>query len=158
MNLRQYLAAMSCATGLALTSLGCGSSNEGQVPVFPVQGQVLHRGKPLADALVVFHKDGSIGKEEGKVPQPTGRTDTNGNFHLHTYTGDDGAPEGSYHVAVSIAPAVVDRADFLKKATTKEKSKATPDVLQMRYVDAARSNLKAEIKSTNNVLPPFDLQ
>lgn len=155
---RWRLRARFGVTLLALGGIACNQTPEGQVPVFPAQGQVLYKGKPLADALVVLHQPGSSTQGQPSVPRPTGRTDGEGKFRLHTYTGDDGAPEGIYQVAISFAPPPADHADFLKKAASKQPPKATPDILQMRYTDPAKSNLKAEIKAGENVLPPYDLQ
>ena len=44
-------------------------------------------GKPLADALVVLRSSDPAARAAG-TPQPTGRTDQNGRFQLHTYIGE----------------------------------------------------------------------
>lgn len=80
---------------LAFSGLACG--NSGQPPVFPVQGQVLYHGRPVAHALVVFHP--LEGAATGGV-RPHGRTQEDGHFTLTSYQPGDGAPAGTYRVTV----------------------------------------------------------
>jgi hypothetical protein len=153
--------AVLCAAGLVAVIASCDGTQEGRVPVHPVRGQVLYQGKPLADALVVLHKAGAQtppSKDKAEIPRPTGRTGEDGQFRLHTYFGDDGAPEGEYQVAVSITPRPADTKNLLASAAAKENAKATPDVLGARYRDPAQSGLTAQIKQGENVLPPFELK
>jgi hypothetical protein len=86
---------------LALAALFCSSCRESQKPVYPVRGQVLLTGKPIANAFVALHPLAESGPE---VPRPTGRTDTDGRFLLTTYQRGDGAPAGEYAVTVEWRP------------------------------------------------------
>src|SRR5262245_26572551 len=77
---------------------GCGS---GKIPVYPVSGQLLVKGKPAEGAFLVFHpKDG--GGPESKRPYAT--TDAEGKFNVSTYDTGDGAPAGTYKVTVVWRP------------------------------------------------------
>ena len=118
------------------------------------RGQVLYKGKPLADALVVLRP---VNPEDAGVapPQPTGRTDGEGKFLLHTYAGDDGAPVGSYLVGVSAAPAYPETRAMMKKVEPAPKS--APVSIGTQYADPAKSGLKAEIKAGQNEVPTFHL-
>jgi hypothetical protein len=151
--LRSRLVA-ACLAPLALLSGSCDGPTEGRVPVHPARGQVLYKGKPLADALVVLRPVDPATKEGG-LPQPTGRTDPEGKFQLHTYLGDDGAPAGSYLVGISLSPAFSETRDLMKKVTATPKP--ATDVLGTRYIDPANSGLRAEIKPGENEIPPFQL-
>jgi len=80
---------------LLLVAVGCtGGSSEGRVNVYPVSGKVTMGGGPLVNATVAF------APREGQ-PTAVGRTDVNGEYHLSTYGGDDGAAAGSYSVVVT---------------------------------------------------------
>ena len=153
--LRKRLAAAgACAFAMLLCS--CGGPTEPRLPVHAARGQVLYKGKPLPDALVVF-RPVTPSTKEGGPPQPTGRTDAQGKFQLHTYIGDDGAPEGSYLVGISIAPAFHENRDLLQNAKSKQPSRPAADLLGTRFADPVKSGLKAEIKPGENEIQPFNL-
>ncbi len=76
-----------------VSSLGCGGGSSGGVPVYPVSGTVTMDGGPVAGAAVTF-------APKENQPAAAGRTDSQGNFVLTTYTGGDGAAEGEYVVLV----------------------------------------------------------
>lgn len=141
---------------IVLFAFACGGPDEGRVPVHPAHGRVLYNGKPVAGALVVFRKVGSREKEGGP-PSPTGRTDAEGKFQLHTYVGDDGAPEGSYAVGISLTQSFTENRNLMENAKTKAVSKPPADVLGNRFIDPLKSGLKAEIKPGDNEIQPFDL-
>lgn len=83
---------------LALISvLGCGDAAPTRLKVYPVEGSITFKGKPLADALVVLHpKD----KADTKITAARGKTDQNGKFLVTTYDTNDGAAAGEYAVTV----------------------------------------------------------
>jgi hypothetical protein len=148
------------AAGLPLLAvLGCSDddSTGRRVPVYPARGQVLHKGKPLVDALVILRPVDKAAKD-ADVPQPTGRTDAEGKFLLHTYLGNDGAPAGSYQVGISVSPAFSETRNVMQKTATKPLlSKAAADAIGARYSNPDNSGLKAEIKPVENEVPPFNL-
>jgi hypothetical protein len=85
---------------------GCGGSDEwveGRPPVYPVSGQVIYQGKPLEGASVTF----SPVEGEGSTFGASGRTNAEGRYSLTTFTQDDGAPAGRYHVTVTKATPIV---------------------------------------------------
>jgi hypothetical protein len=138
---------------LALLACSCDAMPAGQVPVHPARGQVLYKGKPVADALVILRPVAPASKNPD-IPQPNGRTDAEGKFQLHTYLGTDGAPAGSYLVGISVSSEFSETRNVMQKGSA---TKPAPNVLGTRYADPARSGLKAEIKPGENEIPPFDL-
>ena len=83
-------AAMCLAAGILLT--GCGGTPEGQKLV-RVTGKVTYKGQPLAKGRVTFMPLAPGNSSSGAV--------VNGIYKLSTYKPDDGAPPGSYKVAVT---------------------------------------------------------
>jgi hypothetical protein len=150
---RQSLAVCAGLTLLAVMGCAGDEASEARLAVHPARGQVFYKGKPLPEALVVLRPVEPSNMQS--LHQPTGRTDLEGKFQLHTYVGDDGAPAGSYVVGISLAPAFSETRDLMKKETAKPKP--TPDVLGSRYADPAKSGLKAEIRPGENEIPPFNL-
>ncbi|WP_422925022.1 hypothetical protein [Singulisphaera sp. PoT] len=139
---------------VAATSMfsGCGGTPEGQVPVYPVSGQIQYQGKPLSGAVVTFHPE-----DESKVakdtPRPMGRTDEQGKFELTTYGLSDGAPAGSYLVAISTLPPPRTETGLFAS-----KSPLAVDTLKGRFLDHKKAGLKAEVKEVTNQIPAFDLK
>lgn len=65
-----------------------------RIRTFPATGRVLLDGQPVSEASVIFQNDG--------VPtSPSALTSKEGVFYLRTYVPKDGAPAGTYAVAVS---------------------------------------------------------
>ncbi len=133
------------------STLACDSKPpSGPIPVHPVSGRVVYQGKPVAGALVVFHRDG--GESQTSTPVPTGKTGAEGRFQLHTYVGDDGAPTGAYKVTVVVAGAS-ERRDFLAKNS----APASNITLPAKYANLTQSGLTATVKAGDNVIPPYEL-
>ncbi|QEH31817.1 hypothetical protein OJF2_02820 [Aquisphaera giovannonii] len=133
----------------------------GQVPVHPARGQVLYKGKPMPNLQVTFRTVGAGGGAAPKapdVPTPTGRTDADGRFQLHTYLGNDGAPAGPYLVGIVPASAPSEARNVMQKGQADAPPRAALDAIRARYADPERSGLKAEIKDGDNDIPPFDLK
>jgi hypothetical protein len=146
---------------IATVAVACNQATPGRVPVYPAKGKVLYKGSPLAGALVVFEPSGAAADGTGSANnagpiRATGRTGLDGTFQLRTYQGNDGAPAGNYRVGVSSVPQKSEGNLFSSDPATK--SKSNPDVLRGRYTDPKTSGLKAEIKTQDNELPPFDLK
>ena len=129
---------------LALTSCSSGGS------LHPVRGKVVVGEKPAVGALVVFHPEGG---DLNSVPA-TGVAGDDGTFTLST--GDKpGARPGKYVVTV-VWP------DPAKKPTQQQimmgLAPDAPDVLGGRFATKQASPLRAEVKSGENTLKPFDLK
>ena len=103
-----------------------------------------YKGKPVPDALVAFHPAGAApaaskpgdGPPAGP-PRPTGKTDAEGKFKLHTYVGDDGAPAGDYQVTVSFAGSAETR-NFMAKDASKALNITLPPVCRPREIGPGR--------------------
>ncbi len=152
MHLRRLLPLAS------LLALACDASRppSGPIPVHPVSGRVMYKGKPVPGALVAFHPAGAApvaSKPGDGPPRPTGKTDADGKFALHTYVGDDGAPVGDYKVTVAFAGSAENR-----NVMAKDASKALNVTLPPRYADPGKSDLTATVKDGDNALAPFDLK
>lgn len=128
----------------AIAICGCGKESSESVPTYPVSGKVTYNGKPAGGVQVFLYPTSAP-----TIPQipsnPHGTTEKDGTFTLTTYREGDGAPEGGYQVILNWPAAKEDDDD-----------EATTDRLQGWY-DAAHSKLRAQIKSGDNALPPFNL-
>jgi len=96
----------ACAAMGFMFLSGCGGGDkwvEGRPPVYPVSGQVMYQGKPLEGASVTFSPVEGEGSEFGA----SGQTNAEGRYSLTTFTQDDGAPAGRYHVTVTKATPIV---------------------------------------------------
>ena len=77
---------------ICLSFAGCGGPAGGQKLV-PVKGKVTYRGQPLAKGRVTFMPLTPGNSSSGPI--------VDGVYKLSTYKTDDGAPPGSYKVAVT---------------------------------------------------------
>jgi hypothetical protein len=131
--------------------------------VYPVSGQVLLNGQPLAGALVALHP---VGEMDVALPsvRPNGRTGPDGTFVLTTYETHDGAPPGEYAVIVECHPAAgpaPGRPGAQGYGTGKpdaEPKYEAPDRLGGRYRDPRHSGLRVRLAPEPTVLPPFHLK
>ena len=132
---------------LALSGPACSSGGS----LHPVRGKVSVNGQPAAGAVLVFHPEGA---NLETIP-PTAIVGPDGTFTLAT--GDkSGAPAGKYAVTVTWP-------DTSKKPTEIQVMIGAnpydgPDQLKGRYATPQRSPLRAEVKSGDNQLEPFDLK
>jgi hypothetical protein len=131
-----------CALGL----FTCGCSPSNRTPVYPVRGQVLLNGKPLARAVIVLHGESTATKDL----RPSAQTDSDGRFLLTSFETGDGAPAGAYQVSLTCYSAS-------SKASAVEGDYSVRNVLPARYSNPATSRLRVDVKSGDNELPPFQL-
>ncbi len=125
---------------LLLLTVGCSSRTSDEwtakrPKTYPAQGVVLHKGKPVDGATVVFN---SVAENRAAF----GVTDSAGRFTLTTFDSGDGAVAGVQQVRIT-------------KIKT-EKSNANPELslappkethlLPVKYADFSTSGLTAEIK------------
>jgi len=81
------LALAGCAVVAGFAALGCGRRDMG-----PVTGRVLHRGRPVASAVIQFIPR--------RGPMAAATTDAAGRFQLRTFGTGDGALTGTHTVVV----------------------------------------------------------
>lgn len=112
---------------------GCGGPR-----TYPVEGKVTFPdGTPLKGALVTLAPKG----EDAPPIGARGETDEQGVFRLSTYKLDDGAPEGTYRVAV--APPM-----------HPDPEKPPPQLIDPRFSDYESSGVEFTVSATQrNVLP-----
>ncbi|MEZ6095945.1 MAG: hypothetical protein R3C03_17225 [Pirellulaceae bacterium] len=90
MNLRQVT--LTLLLSYVLFTCGC---RDGRPIVYPVLGIVTMRGKPVADARVMFHA------ESGEdALRPIAITNSEGEFEMTTSNLNDGVPEGNFVITV----------------------------------------------------------
>lgn len=138
---RLMLLIMSLET---FSAVGCsGSSNtkvNGRPPVYKASGKVMYQGKPLADALVLYHP------VNGEI-SAYGRTNSKGEFVLETFGVNDGAPEGSYKVVVTKTEYNVKRTAY-DSPQEKSAARIPKPLLPIKYSRKETTDLKAEIRKS----------
>lgn len=93
----------------ALSTIGCGGGDIPKLPVYKTTGKLTLDGKPFGPAavLLVPTKTGDE-KKDKLLRSVAGEADAQGNITFTSYAKGDGAPAGSYNVAVMpslMAPA-----------------------------------------------------
>jgi hypothetical protein len=123
----------------------------------PVTGEVIYKGRPLADAVVHFNNP-AAGRSA------LGTTDSSGRFSLMTFVPEDGAVAGTHQVTISKGSIEVPGTKLVGLKSHEELKEAiarmtdedrrnfpmmTPAVMRWeipeRYGDAATSGLSAEV-------------
>ncbi len=161
-----------------LVLLGCGGDN--RAAVFPVTGTITVEGTPAEGVIVTF-------AVPGKTLMSTGKTDAAGKFRLTTYRANDGALEGENVVTVQIGPKppldpkttsdpTADPTKMLEMSRTmskmaqgqnletQKKANATPtsalesSLIPVRYSDAKKTDLRANVEKGKNNKFEFDLK
>jgi hypothetical protein len=133
---------MSCgvlAAMIAVTALGCGSSNPRTAIV---RGKITYKGKPVPNGTVNFVP------ESGTAAQ--GEIQPDGSYKLTTFRKDDGAVVGKHSVFIV---AMQDMANRLPE----ERTPLPPPIIPMKYTSLATSDLKAEVQEKENTID-FDLK
>lgn len=135
---------------LAVGTLGCTSADSAGPkgpPPYPVSGKVLYKGKPAEGFAVAFHP---VTAWEGAQFAPSAVTDANGEFQLHSYSENDGAPAGEYTVTFTWPKEVT--------GPDPDEGKETVDQLRGAYSNPQRSKFKVTVVEGENTLPPFELK
>jgi hypothetical protein len=127
-------------------ALLCGSCTQG---LNRVEGQVLHKGKPISGVVVTLHP--VQGGDDIKAVRPSGVSGEDGTFRLSSGK-EEGAAPGEYVVT----------AVWLKQPATPKKVVGTEpppepeDAFQGRYEKRENSKLKVTIKPGSNKFEPFN--
>ena len=138
------LVAIACVVVvLAMAVLGCGST--GGIACAPVHGQVLMAGKPLVEAMVVFHP---LDARAAGAPKPVAYSDAEGRFALTTLQTGDGAPPGRYVVTVELRAA---------RQIGEEMVRDGRNLLPPQYADPQRTPLKYDVATGANELPAIQI-
>jgi hypothetical protein len=141
---------MRCILALTLVAAMAlaGCSKKGPVivkhEVYPVEGRVIWKGKPLGGANITFHPRGW--ETHDFTAHPAAITDPDGHYRLSTYGKGDGAPAGKYAVTVT-AP---DRSPKAPKMYA-------PNILPKEFASPDTSGLETEVVQGNNEVPALDL-
>jgi hypothetical protein len=125
-------------------AIGCGSADE--IACAPVRGQVLLGGKPLAEAMVVFHP---LDQPPLKAPQPVAYSDGDGRFALTTLKTGDGAPAGRYAVTIELRAARLVGEELVRDGR---------NLLPPQYGNPQRSPLKCVVVVGDNEIPPINIE
>jgi hypothetical protein len=135
----------ACAAAIVVIAIaGCGKGS-GHPAVYPVSGQVLWNGKPLAGALVVLHPQ--VTSDARCIPARA-HTDAKGQFRAGTFDSADGAQEGEYAVTVTYCP--------LQK--NDDGWTPGPNVLPVKYASPKTTDLRVQVAKGTNSLPPLTVQ
>jgi hypothetical protein len=123
--------------------IGC--SGDPALVCHPVTGQVTFDGKPVAEAMVVFHPLESIA---GAAARPIAYTDASGAFALTTNESRDGALPGEYAITVELrAPRQVGE----------EIVRDGRNILPAKYSQPTTSGLKFTVNAGENRVPEIKL-
>ena len=137
-----------CTAVAALTLAGC--SKQGphieKHEVYPVEGTVIWKGKPLAEARLEFFPKGWKLKPFSHTPVAV--TGQDGRFQLSSYGDGDGAPAGKYTITVVCQDP---------EAKKQKQMFSTANILPKQYARPDTSGLEVEIVEGKNVVPPLDL-
>ena len=129
---------------VATAPSGCGPADGPRCQ--PVVGQVLYRGRPVPEALVVFHPARA---PDGNWPKPMATCDAEGRFALTTWSSHDGAPLGEYTVTIECRAPSMRGEEIVRDG---------PNQLPPRYAAPGSSDLRVTVAAGENKLPPFRLQ
>lgn len=135
---------------VALGVFGCSSAaNNGPKgpPPHPVTGKVFYKGKPADGFAVAFHP---VTAWDGAQFAPSGMTDANGDFQLHSYGENDGAPAGEYKVTFTWPKEIA--------GPDPDEGKQVVDQLRGAYSNPQRSKFTVKVVEGENELPPFELK
>ena len=138
------LSAALAVSVLAVGIAGCGEGRVEHSAVYPVEGQVIWNGKPLAGAMVILYPQGEAKTD---VRAAAAQTGPDGRFRVGTYDAGDAAPEGQYAVTVVHFPLVQRGGD----------SVPSPNVLPAKYASPKTTDLHVQVAKGANTLPALVL-
>jgi hypothetical protein len=142
---------------VSLPLTGCG---DGRLDVAPVRGRVVHGGKGVPRAVIIFHPSEELAEQAGKM-KPFAYADDEGNFQLKTYVDGDGAPPGDYRVSI-IARSSPGGRRPAKDAPVGEQPTVgaavrIPPEISNKYGNVDTSGIQVTVHEGENDLEPFVL-
>jgi hypothetical protein len=121
-----------------LLAVGCGKSENDQLPVFLVRGTALYNGKPMTGASVVLVP--ATYDPKLRMP-PFGVVGADGAFVITSYEKGDGAPVGEYKITF----------------TWPDGAEEPTDLLNGRLSDPKKPSGVITINEGDNTLPAIEL-
>lgn len=131
-------------TSVCCFAVGCGKA-ERRLKVYPVEGRITLAGKPVPEALVVFHPKDQTNSE---LLPARAKTDPLGTFKATTYVADDGAVPGDYSVTVTLYPLVKNESGF----------EPGPNVLPAKLSQASTTDITVTVAAGPNTLAPIEVK
>ena len=130
---------------IAALALLSGCEPSAPLQCHPVRGKVVRNGKPVVEAMVVFHP--VVARPEVKQ-KPLAFTDEAGEFAITTFQQGDGAPTGQYRITVE---------QRAPKMVGEEMVREGPNLLPRRFGDPNASGLTIDVAEGDNVAPPIEI-
>lgn len=139
--------------------VGCGGDDLGKR--YAVSGTITYKGKPLPKGSIAFISDKPDGRGASGVIE-------DGKYQLTTQTANDGAFPGTYQITINdiVVDTAAAEAETKKLAAKKNVQIGLPGMVDpaqqakalrkaannvpAKYVSAATSGLKAEVKASSN--------
>lgn len=144
---------------LGMTFLGCGGTE--QMEVYPVQGRVNFRGKPMVGGGSIAFVP--VGRQAGKTAG--GEIEEDGTYYLSTYSDGDGSIPGEFRVVItqvveSEPEAAPDRDGMGEAAPIAAAGSRVDeaDWIPTIYSDHQNSPLTARVEATGSNELDFELQ
>lgn len=138
---RAALVLICCAASLMI---GCAEKST-ELPVFPLQGTVMHKGKPLANALVALHP---VNPTDPRATTCRATTGADGKFTISTYNANDGAPAGEYKVTI----------ECYQLKGSGSSLEPGPNILPAKYSQPSTTDLSVQVAEGSNNSPTFELK
>ncbi len=144
---------------LVVTTIGCGEAD--QLEVYPVQGRVNFRGKPMAGggSIAFIPVSGQEGKTAG------GEIQEDGSYYLSTYGDGDGSIPGEFRVVITQVvesePQAVSDGEGMNEAAPIANSGSRVDEadwIPPIYSDHRNSPLTARVEATDSNQLNFELK
>ena len=132
---------------LAIGILGCGSGGPRPLKLYPAQGTVTYKGKPVIDCVINLVPS-NPSKEMQEVGF-TGTLDGDGKFQLKSSTGKSGAAVGKYKVILGLSQ---DAAFKAMMSGGGKKSMEASSPFPKEYLSATTSKKEVEIEAKSNDL------
>ena len=123
-----------------------GCSGDSGPTCFPVRGEIRLEGKPLAEAMVVFHP---LDPDAPEISKPLAYSDKDGEFELTTLKPRDGAPAGEYAITVELRELIQDGDQMVRDGR---------NLLPERYRIPSESGLKFTVENEANEVPVIELK
>lgn len=132
---------------------GCGSGSS--LDLIPIRGEVVYRGKPLADGQVVY-----LPVETGVGRQATGQILEDGTFQMSTKEANDGVVKGDYKISIyAYEPHPGEPATREEHEALAQKGELKRGfVIPARYADAATSGLTDTVNEQHSGFKRIELK